>query len=145
MPVQKLLYYILETIYSANGIGLASIQICIPKNYADHLGVKDLEYKNLGVEVHESQNRVIENSGLNMLLFFSKKKINIDSYKCKKEIIDELLSNNKIMDSLKENVLYENSILELLFNLDNYDKNSCIYDTLYNKVINVGEYVNKNE
>ena len=90
-------------------------------------------------------NRVIENSGLNMLLFFSKKKINIDSYKCKKEIIDELLSNNKIMDSLKENVLYENSILELLFNLDNYDKNSCIYDTLYNKVINVGEYVNKNE
>ena len=90
-------------------------------------------------------NRVIENSGLNMLLFFSKKKINIDSYKCKKEIIDELLSNNKIMDSLKENVLYENSILELLFNLDKYDKNSCIYDTLYNKVINVGEYENKNE
>ena len=90
-------------------------------------------------------NRVIENSGLNMLLFFSKKKINIDSYKCKKEIIDELLSNNKIMDSLKENVLYENSILELLFNLDKYDKNSCIYNTLYNKVINVGEYENKNE
>jgi len=90
-------------------------------------------------------NRVIENSGLSILLFFSKKRITVDNYKCKKEIIEELLTNNKIMDSLKENVVYENTVLELLFNLDKYEKNSCAYDILYNKVINVGEYENKNE
>ena len=90
-------------------------------------------------------NRVIENSGLSMLLFFSKKRISVDNYECKKEIIDELLTNNKIMDSLKENVVYENTVLELLFNLDKYEKNTCAYDILYNKVINVGEYENKNE
>ncbi len=70
---------------SAKSLINLGVKICIPKNYADHLGVKDLEYKNLGVEVHESQNRVIENS--NLLV-----QVNCPS---DKEI--EILKNNSII------------------------------------------------
>jgi hypothetical protein len=53
-----------------------------------------------------------------------------------------LLENEKIVESLKENVEYKNTILELLFKLEDYDKDSNSYQVIYDKVINVGEYEN---
>lgn len=87
-------------------------------------------------------NRVIENSGLNIILFFSKKKVKSDYYIDKTILIKELLENEKIVESLKENVEYKNTILDLLFKLEDYDKDSNSYQVIYDKVINVGEYEN---
>ena len=43
-----------ETAKNILGLGL---KVCIEKNYADHLGIKDNEYTNVGVEVKDSQQR----------------------------------------------------------------------------------------
>ena len=88
-------------------------------------------------------NRVIENSRLNMLLFFSKKNVKSEYYTDKKIVIKELLENEKIIESLKENVEYKNTILDLLFKLEDYDKDSNSYKVIYDKVISVGEYDNE--
>ena len=78
-----------------------------------------------------------------MLLFFSKKNVKSEYYTDKKIVIKELLENEKIIESLKENVEYKNTILDLLFKLEDYDKDSNSYKAIYDKVISVGEYDNE--
>ena len=50
-----------ETAKNIIGLGL---QICIEKNYANHLGISDDEYKNTGVEIKNSSNDVLKQSDL---------------------------------------------------------------------------------
>ena len=40
------------------------LKVCIEKNYAQHLGIKDNEYKNVGVEIKNSSNEVLNSSNL---------------------------------------------------------------------------------
>ena len=46
-----------------NIIGLG-IKVCIEKDYASHLGIQDIEYKNNGVEIKNSSNEVLSSSDL---------------------------------------------------------------------------------
>ena len=46
-----------------NIIGLG-LKVCIEKNYATHLGIKDNEYKKNGVEIKDSSSEVINSSNL---------------------------------------------------------------------------------
>ena len=67
------------------------------------------------------------------------------SYLETKEIIQELESNGKILEKLKENIYTKGTILEELEKLTEYkdDINSKEkYDLLYDKVIQVGEFQN---
>jgi hypothetical protein len=67
------------------------------------------------------------------------------SYLETKEIIQELESNGKILEKLKENIYIKGTILEELEKLTEYkdDINSKEkYDLLYDKVIQVGEFQN---
>ena len=50
-----------ETAKNIIGLGL---QICIEKNYANHLGISDDEYKNTGVEIKNSSDDVLKQSDL---------------------------------------------------------------------------------
>ncbi len=50
-----------ETAKSIIGLG---IEVCIEKNYANHLGIEDDEYKKMGVEIKSSQNEVFNSSNL---------------------------------------------------------------------------------
>ena len=50
-----------ETAKNIIGLGL---KVCIEKNYANHLGISDTEYKNFGVEIKESSSEVINSSSL---------------------------------------------------------------------------------
>ena len=50
-----------ETAKNIIGLGL---QICIEKNYANHLGISDNEYKNNGVEIKNSSDDVLKQSDL---------------------------------------------------------------------------------
>ena len=52
-----------ETAKNILGLGL---KVCIEKNYADHLGIKDNEYTNVGVEIKDSSTEVLNLSNLIM-------------------------------------------------------------------------------
>ena len=52
-----------ETAKNILGLGL---KICIEKDYASHLGIKDSEYKNAGVEIKNSPDEVLSSSNLLM-------------------------------------------------------------------------------
>ncbi len=46
-----------------NIIGLG-LKICVEKNYADHIGIKDEEYQKVGVEIKNSSNEVLNSCNL---------------------------------------------------------------------------------
>ena len=46
-----------------NIIGLG-LNVCIEKNYADHLGFKDEEFKKVGVEIKSSSKEVLNSCNL---------------------------------------------------------------------------------
>ena len=50
-----------DTAKSIIGLGL---KICIQKNYAEHIGIKDEEYSKVGVEIKDSSSEVLNSSNL---------------------------------------------------------------------------------
>ena len=96
-------------------------------------------------ENQEIINRIISNypsAAVRFLLRPMKASISSNVYQRKRDLIKEVDSNPKIMDRLKENIYYEEGVLEELERLNTLDKDSKEYATLYNKVIQVGEYDN---
>ena len=86
-----------------------------------------------------------------ILLYHLKSTPKPPSYNRKREIIEELQSNNKILEKLKEDIQIKGTPLadlEELTNIEDYEKfagshnTNQKYDNLYNKVIQVGEYDN---
>ena len=49
---------------SAKNIIALGLKVCIEKNYAQHLGIQDDEYKNIGVEIKNSSAEVLNSSNL---------------------------------------------------------------------------------
>ena len=49
---------------SAKSIIELGLKVCIEKNYANHLGIDDKDYKTIGAEVKESSNDVLTSSNL---------------------------------------------------------------------------------
>ena len=94
-------------------------------------------------ENQEKMNKIIENEGyLKYLLFFSRKVKKLEKYSDNKKMIEEISSNPKIINEIKQDVYTKNTILEDLINLDNVKQESNEYNSLYDKVIQVGEYPN---
>jgi acyl-CoA dehydrogenase len=90
-------------------------------------------------------NRVINNSGiLYPFLFHMKTNIKSENYNTNRDIINELINNDKIINEIKKDVFTEGTILEELETLTLLDKNTNLYKDLYNKIIQVGEYENIN-
>ena len=58
----------------------------------------------------------------------------------KQDLIHEVSKNPKILETLKGDIHLKNSPLESLLELDSYNEDSDTYKTLYNDVIQVGEY-----
>ena len=50
-----------ETAKNIIGLGL---KVCVEKNYASHLGIKDNDYKDVGVDIKSSSNEVLQSSNL---------------------------------------------------------------------------------
>ena len=88
-------------------------------------------------------NRILDNNiHLKFILFNVKKSVKEDIYANRKKIIDELLTNNTLIEHVKKNIYIENNIIEKLIQLDNFDVNSNEYNKLYNEIIQVGEFSN---
>lgn len=90
-------------------------------------------------------NKVIDNlpTYQKPLIFHMKGTPNKEYYKMDREIMNEIKNNNKIMNEFKKDIYTKNNILEELDTLNVLEKNSDVYQVLYNKVISVGEYNNK--
>ena len=44
-------------------IGLG-FEVCLPENYADHLGIKDNEYSEFGVKISKDEKEIINNADI---------------------------------------------------------------------------------
>ena len=94
-------------------------------------------------ENQEKMNKIIENEGyLKYLLFFSRKVKKIEKYSDNKKMIEEISTNPKIINEIKQDVYTKDTILEDLIELDDLKQDSEKYNSLYNKIIQVGEYPN---
>ena len=91
----------------------------------------------------EKFNRVIDGLGsLKLPLLHLKQKERVESYSQKREILKEVLNNQKVIEFIKEDIYVNNTILEDLEKLNSLDSESQEYKNLYQKVISVGEYPN---
>ena len=94
-------------------------------------------------ENQEIINRIINNNPhLKILLFYMYKKVPSSHYKETNKMIQELQNNKAIINDLKKDIIVENTPLEKLLQLSEYEKNSTIYQNVYNKIIQVEEYEN---
>ena len=75
-------------------------------------------------------------------------KVKHELYEDKREVVEEVMNNPKILEQLKENIIVENTVLADLEELtkmkeqNKYCETTKKYKNLYNKVISVGEYEN---
>lgn len=98
--------------------------------------------------VNENQilfNKIIDNSPLihKPLIYHMKGIIEYDSYKKNSAIINEIITNKKIMETFKKDIIIKDTVLEELDELNHMCNNTTDltdYYKLYNKVIQVGEY-----
>ena len=97
-------------------------------------------------ENQEIINRIISNypsAAVRILLRPMRASVSSDVYQKKRDLVKEVDSNHRIMERIKENIYSEEGVLEELDRLNLLDQDSQEYATLYNKVIQVGEYENK--
>ena len=87
-------------------------------------------------------NTIIENYDIRILkplLYPLKRHIRLNDFNLNRNLIEEVLNNPKIMDSIKENCYIDKS-MEKLLSLDSLENEE--YKKIYNEVIQVGEFEN---
>ena len=91
----------------------------------------------------EKINTVIKNMGIEKfpILHLQKTKKNID-FQQERSIFNEILNNENILNEIKKNI-YLKGILNDFDKISKLDEDSNEYKNLKNKIINVGEYKNK--
>ena len=89
-------------------------------------------------------NRVVSNYGFLecIPILHLKRKERNECYHQRELVINEILNNNRLMNTLKKDVYVKDTILEKLEELNNLHSDSEAYKELYNEVIQVGEYPN---
>ena len=99
LKIEKRVSLTPETAKNIIGLG---IKVCIEKDYASHLGIQDIEYKNNGVEIKNSFNEVL--SSIDLLI-----KVNCPS---EKEI--DILNEKTILVGMLNPSKNKNQINEII-------------------------------
>ena len=87
-------------------------------------------------------NNVINNIGWQKyLLLHLKRKHKPDNYLERREVLKEILENEKIVEHIKEDIYTKDTVLEKLESLN--DEDNINYQEIYDDVISVGEYPNE--
>ncbi len=123
---------ILSNLYLAHCINIYEAD----HNISEIIAIESI--KKLTDENKEVFCRVINNLPYSFLLSFMKSQKS-ESYSTNNKIILEFTENDKILESLLDNVYLNNNVKKLL-TLNNYDKDSEDYQNLYNNIIQVGEF-----
>ncbi len=108
--------------------------------------IKDYCINKLCNDAEQKINLVINNypnSLIKLLLKPTQSKLTYDNFKYENKIYDIIVNNKNIHELLKQDIFYENTVIDNLEKLtelksNNSDKN--LYNDLYQKVISVGEY-----
>jgi len=101
--------------------------------------------KRLADETQHHINRVIDNypsAAIRMLLLPMRKEVPYMNYDDKRDMIKIVENNPAIMESVREDIYYDSGILAELEELNSLDEESDEYKTIYQKVIQVGEFPN---
>ena len=116
------------------------------KNLPDE--IKDYCIDKLCSEAEMKINLVINNHPnkyVKILLKPTKYSVKYDKFRNENIAYNTVIRDENIIRLLKENIFYENNViedLETLSKLSKFNKNTDLYKKLYNKVISVGEYNN---
>ena len=87
-------------------------------------------------------NNIVDNLPFNYLLFHLKNKPRSRNYYKEALIFDEIMNNNAIIDTIKKDIYYDNTIIKDMEDINMIeDKNNSIVDKLKDDIINVDEYV----
>ena len=92
-----------ETAKNIIGLGL---KVCVEKNYANHLGIDDKEYQNIGVEIKNSSNEVLNVSDL-VIKVNCPSENEIDSFKDNTILVGMLnptKNKNRISEIIKKKI-----------------------------------------
>lgn len=96
--------------------------------------VNELEYK---------MNLIIENYPIKLLypfLYALKNKISFPVLENKNKLYELLLNNKELYELFKNDIYYKGTVLEKMEKLRKLDKTSQEYESLYQEIIQVGEY-----
>ena len=88
-----------------NIIGLG-LKICLEKNYADHIGIKDDDFKKIGVEIKNSSNEILKSCDL-LIKVNCPNENEIKNLKDKTIIVGMLnpsINKSKLQELLKKNI-----------------------------------------
>ena len=116
------------------------------KNYNSSIILTDYIVDKLINENIVLINTVIDNLGPEKYLIKHLKNIPANNnFNTEKILFNEILNNNNIIEEIEKNIYLKNNILEDMKKANEIkDKNSDYFLSLKNKIINVGEYPNKN-
>ena len=130
---------ILSNIYLAHSL------IWFHNNYTDNelTLLRDFCINKLCNEAEYKLNNVIDNypnNFIKFLLYPTKCILKKNKYEDVNIMYDFINNNKKVIDIVKEDIYYNDTILSKLDQLNNLDKNSNEYKILYQEIISVGEY-----
>ena len=108
LSVEKRVALTPETAKNIIGLGL---KILIEKNYANHLGIRDIEYENVGVEVKNSYNEVL--SSCNLLIKVNCPSANIINQLKENTILIGMLNPSKNKNQINEIIKKKINIFSL--------------------------------
>jgi alkylation response protein AidB-like acyl-CoA dehydrogenase len=132
---------LMSNLYLAHSVIWCEEQEPISKVFSDYCLIR------LANENQEIINRIISNypGPLKMFLRPMTMSVNPSSYEDKRIIVKEINTNPAILNKIKEGIYCDEGILAELDALNGMDIKSEEYQSLYQKVIQVGEYDNSME
>jgi alkylation response protein AidB-like acyl-CoA dehydrogenase len=130
-----------------SNIYLAQSVIWYHNNSNEELPIEIRDYciNKLCNEAEQKVNLIINNYPtdiVKLLLKPTQYKVNYDEFKNENKIYDKIIKNDNIHKLLKENIFYENTVIQNLEKLTEMKNNSdkVKYNELYKNVISVGEF-----
>jgi acyl-CoA dehydrogenase len=112
-------------------------------HYFQNNELRDACIDYLNNEIAYKMNIIIENYPINILkpfLFPLKNRIQYSNLQEKNTMYSMINNDIRIYDRLKEDIYYENTVLDKMERLRKLSKDSPEYDKLYQEIISVGEF-----
>jgi hypothetical protein len=105
--------------------------------------LKDICLNYLNNEIEYKMNLIIDNYPIDILkplLIPLKNSINYSNLENKNKFYSKIINDTNLYNKLKEDIYYDNTVLEKMEKLRTIDTKNPEYDKLYQDIINVGEF-----
>ena len=127
---------VFSNLYLALGVKYYNNKFNISEKLTDYIINEIIDQNQIKI------NNIVDNLPFNYLLFHLKNKPRSRNYYKEALIFDEIMNNNAIIDTIKKDIYYDNTIIKDMEDINMIeDKNNSIVDKLKDDIINVDEYV----